>query len=548
MSKKNDDSIERIFRKAVTQYEPTFVESDWLKMEKMLNEEASRRAAVRSKRIRGVSYAITGLMGLVIAVYFLALNNPSDPVGRSNPLAPELQAEEKRENDGNVQNETSSSGLLSSPSLAISKDSADSQIAGETSQFGNSKDAAQRGAEKSGVSQKGEHVVNKGLDASVRPAEAAVDEKYEVTKPDPLKPHERSEKQLLQGSTSAAGPKAINDQRDLLHTYLADSANAQLSTESGASSENLPKHPVSSIPSNSRIEDRPGDLSIAREEGQVPISSSEIQSAVVHPDSTTSSLPHHVSTGDIATQSVSAAVEQQHDSTYNEDAQKTNTSRAVDSSGQTSAAGNNPLFRWSVGVLFAPEFSTTRLNHYSSPGESLGLRIGYRFSNRFSINTGIIRSTKKYKDDAGEYNTNPNYWKNRTNGVIPVEIKGRCLVVEVPLDIQFDAIQGRKSRLFASAGISSYFMLSQSYNYQFDTPNPGADNGWRTSESESYWFGVGMISAGYEREIHPALMIGIEPYLKVALTEVGWPNINLLSTGAYVTLRYKFLGRGNGFF
>src|SRR5688572_1537087 len=114
MSKKNDDSIERIFRKAVTQYEPTFLESDWLKMEKMLDEEASRRAAIRSKRIRGAAYTLTGLMGLFVAVYFLAFNNPSDSVERVSPLSPELRAEEDHRSNENEGKETSSSGLLSS--------------------------------------------------------------------------------------------------------------------------------------------------------------------------------------------------------------------------------------------------------------------------------------------------------------------------------------------------------------------------------------------------------------------------------------------------
>jgi hypothetical protein len=70
MSKKSDDSIERIFRQALTQYETTFKESDWLKMEHLLNEDLKRRAAIRSKRIKGTAFTLTGLTGLIIAVYF----------------------------------------------------------------------------------------------------------------------------------------------------------------------------------------------------------------------------------------------------------------------------------------------------------------------------------------------------------------------------------------------------------------------------------------------------------------------------------------------
>jgi hypothetical protein len=46
---------------------------------------------------------------------------------------------------------------------------------------------------------------------------------------------------------------------------------------------------------------------------------------------------------------------------------------------------------------------------------------------------------------------------------------------------------------------------------------------------------------GYERYVHRSFAIGIEPYLKISLREIGWPNIKLFSGGAYVTLRYRFM-------
>jgi hypothetical protein len=153
---------------------------------------------------------------------------------------------------------------------------------------------------------------------------------------------------------------------------------------------------------------------------------------------------------------------------------------------------------------------------------------------------------KRYEGSGDSYKPrNPAYWQIRTNGVIPEEIDSKCLVYELPLGVQFDAIQTSKSRLFLATEISSYFMISQAYDYAFESPNPGADMGWRSSRSESYLFSVGMISAGYERYIHRSFAIGIEPYLKVSLSEIGWPNVKLFSTGAYVTLRYKFMSRRN---
>ena len=125
--------------------------------------------------------------------------------------------------------------------------------------------------------------------------------------------------------------------------------------------------------------------------------------------------------------------------------------------------------------------------------------------------------------------------------MIAEEIDGKCLVYELPVGVQFDAIQTQKSRVFMSATMSSYFMINQEYDYTFESPNPGADTGWKSSGSETYWFSVGMVSAGYERYIRNSLAIGIEPYLKASLSEIGWPNIKLYSAGAYVTLRYRFM-------
>src|SRR5688572_6385279 len=117
MSKKSDDSIVRIFRQALTQYDTTFREDDWLKMEKMLNEEANRRAAARSKRIRGTAYTLTGLTGLIIAVYFLAFKNPSGSIAKLNKSSIELQATEDLTKSEGMKKEEDSAGLLSVPVL-----------------------------------------------------------------------------------------------------------------------------------------------------------------------------------------------------------------------------------------------------------------------------------------------------------------------------------------------------------------------------------------------------------------------------------------------
>lgn len=200
---------------------------------------------------------------------------------------------------------------------------------------------------------------------------------------------------------------------------------------------------------------------------------------------------------------------------------------------------NYPKFN--VTALISPDFSTTSLTKYSKPSGVFGVLIGFRVSQRFTLMAGATKSLKRYEGYGDEYSPPEGYWQSRTNGVVPDEVEGQCGIIEVPLMIQFDVLQKSKSRLFVSGGVSSYFMRSEHYNYTFNEPNPGAANSWTAKEPTDYLFKIGHLSAGYDRVIGRNFTIGIEPFLKVPFEGIGWTNINLYSTGAYINLRYNIL-------
>jgi hypothetical protein len=191
--------------------------------------------------------------------------------------------------------------------------------------------------------------------------------------------------------------------------------------------------------------------------------------------------------------------------------------------------------------LISPDFSTTSLTKYSKPSGVFGLLLGYRVSRRFTIMAGVTKSLKKYEGYGNEYSPPEGYWQNRTNGVVPDEVQGQCGIIEVPLMLQFDLVQRLKSRIFVSAGVSSYFMRSENYQYTFSQPNPGAADSWTAKEPTQYLFKIGHLSAGYDRMLTRNLSVGIEPFLKVPFEGIGWTDINLYSTGAYINLRYTIL-------
>jgi hypothetical protein len=155
----------------------------------------------------------------------------------------------------------------------------------------------------------------------------------------------------------------------------------------------------------------------------------------------------------------------------------------------------------------------------------------------------MVLSNKKYVGYGNEYKPPVGYWKRNTNGIIPEEVQGTCQVLEIPLSVQYKIAKFSRSRVFITAGASSYLMLGESYHYIFESPNPGAKEGWNSSGTSSFLFSIANASVSYERDISSHLAVGLEPYIKIPMSGIGWSNLKLFSVGASITLRYSLKKR-----
>ena len=196
--------------------------------------------------------------------------------------------------------------------------------------------------------------------------------------------------------------------------------------------------------------------------------------------------------------------------------------------------------RWGMALTVAPDFSSTSIGRYSAPGTAYGLFISYRPLPRWQFSTGLIKTAKQYEGYGDEYQPPSGYWENRTNGIVPDEVEGSCGIIEWPLMVRFDLLSKTNSRLYIASGVSSYAMRHESYTYRFAQDNPGAASGWKSSGPTAYAFSIGHLSAGYERSFSNRIAVAIEPYFKIPFKAIGWSNIKLHTTGAYVTVRYTF--------
>lgn len=200
--------------------------------------------------------------------------------------------------------------------------------------------------------------------------------------------------------------------------------------------------------------------------------------------------------------------------------------------------------RLSLLLSFAPDFSGTSMNRYSAPGWAFGAMAHYHLLNRWSISAGVIKNQKQYTGDGEDYKPPQNYWKYYTNGVIPETIDGSCSILEFPLMIQYTLHNQGKNKWLIGGGTSSYLMQTESYVYNFSQPNPGAKERWDSRGSSRFFFNMINFTIAYERQVLPGLMLGVEPYAKIPVEEIGWTNLRLFSTGASVTLRYTVLRKG----
>ncbi len=199
----------------------------------------------------------------------------------------------------------------------------------------------------------------------------------------------------------------------------------------------------------------------------------------------------------------------------------------------------------SVRLVIAPDLSSVGLKNFARPGTNVGLLLEYRLSSHWSIQSGVIQSTKVYRAVTADYAL-PDYALKWT--VKPEGVDGRCSMIDIPINIRYDmALRSRlngqaPSRWFVSGGVTSYIMNQENYTYQYADPTSPHiypnNRGW-SGKSGGYKFSEVNLSAGYERAISHRLSWQVEPFMKVPLRRIGYLKLNLLSTGAFFSLRYK---------
>ncbi|MFT3936714.1 MAG: porin family protein [Chitinophagaceae bacterium] len=189
------------------------------------------------------------------------------------------------------------------------------------------------------------------------------------------------------------------------------------------------------------------------------------------------------------------------------------------------------------GITGGFDYSTVKFRYSENAGYNIGLIAGYQFSKHWSVYTGAVYTKKNYKLAGKDYNPPQHYF---TRYVDLQMVDGYCRMWEIPLQARYTFNPAAKTAFFASAGLSSYFMTKQAYDYTYkDSWGQQLSSSWGTDSTFNHVFSILHLSVGFQKPLGKHMNWQIEPYAKIPLGGVGFGNIRLSSFGINFSVQYR---------
>ena len=206
-----------------------------------------------------------------------------------------------------------------------------------------------------------------------------------------------------------------------------------------------------------------------------------------------------------------------------------------------------PSGRLALSMAFTTDLNSVSSFGNSKAGLSGGFGISYRISKGISAGTGIYYSQKKYTSDRNSYYTTEKpfaSWASYSR-----RIEADCSVIDIPLNMNVLLRKTKKTGITASAGLSSYIMLSEKYNFIY-TPTllyPSTGREYTIKNKNEHILSIVNLAVGVEKPLGKQSSIVIQPYAKLPLSGIGQGETELKSFGVGFQLNYS-MKKKNKFF
>lgn len=204
----------------------------------------------------------------------------------------------------------------------------------------------------------------------------------------------------------------------------------------------------------------------------------------------------------------------------------------------------DPIFkkkpRFVLSILAAPDLTSVQKSGKSSLSGGFGVEATLFLTKKLSVTTGAAYAKKIYDSDFSQYNPNSNYLFKAS----PANIHANCDVIDIPINVNYKVFDGRRNSISVSTGLSSYLMLKEKYSYSYNGAYQGPQS-FEVSNQNQHYLGIANVGVEFQHKINNNLSISAKPFMKIPLTDIGYGNSKLSSTGVAVSVNMNLFGRKN---
>ncbi|WP_143308697.1 outer membrane beta-barrel protein [Chitinophaga vietnamensis] len=172
-----------------------------------------------------------------------------------------------------------------------------------------------------------------------------------------------------------------------------------------------------------------------------------------------------------------------------------------------------------VGLSLGPDFNAAPSFKYGKIGFNAGILAHYYFKPKWFVTTGVVYNKKIYGATSKDYNY-PVYQLQK--------VDANCDVLEVPVNINYNFWENKDNKVSVLAGVSSYFMLKENYDYYYAG---GYTKELVFKNENRHYLAMLNVGALYQHPVGKRLILGVQPYAKIPLKGVGAGSVKLYSTG-----------------
>jgi hypothetical protein len=195
-----------------------------------------------------------------------------------------------------------------------------------------------------------------------------------------------------------------------------------------------------------------------------------------------------------------------------------------------------PEFRkLAVSFLAAPDYNGVNNLNNALIGNDFGLILSYKFAKNWRLSSGAVYGKKLYETGFNNYNPTRDIWTE----YYPESISADCRVLDIPLNVSYSFLNRKNTSLSLGTGISSYIMLREDYSFTYTEKDDDTALSYHVANENQHWLKVINLELTLEQRLNPNFSLGIQPFMKIPMSNIGFAGVKLQSVGLAVILSYN---------